>query len=55
MKMQICYICKEKYENKYLKNKKYCKFRDHFHNTGEYRGAKKEYAIENIVYLKKFL
>ena len=23
---KICYICKEKFENKYLKDKKYCKF-----------------------------
>ena len=30
----ICYICKEKLENKYLKNKKYCKVRDHFNYTG---------------------
>ena len=22
---KICYICKEKFENKYLKNTKYCK------------------------------
>ena len=27
----ICYICKEKFENKYLKDKKYRKFRDHCH------------------------
>ena len=26
---KICYICKEKSENKYLKDKKYCKVRDH--------------------------
>ena len=24
-----CYICKEKFENKYLKDKKYCKIKDH--------------------------
>ena len=36
---KICYICKEKFENKYLKNKKYCKVRYHIHSTGEYRGA----------------
>ena len=34
----ICYIGKEKCENKYLKNKKYRKVRDHYHYTGEYRG-----------------
>ena len=36
---KICYICKEKIENKYLKDKKYCKVRDHCHYTGEYRGV----------------
>ena len=37
--MEICYICKEKFENKYLKDKKYCKVRHHCYYTGEYRGA----------------
>ena len=32
-------ICNEKFENKYWKDKKYCKIRDHFPYTGEYRGA----------------
>ena len=36
---KLCYICKEKFENKYLKNKNYCKVRDHCHYTQEYRGA----------------
>ena len=36
---KICYICKEKFENKYLKDKKYPKVRIHCHYTGEYRGA----------------
>ena len=36
---KICYICKEKFENKYLKDKKYRKVRDHCHYAGEYRGA----------------
>ena len=35
---KICYICKEKPENKYLKDKKYRKVRDHCHYTEEYRG-----------------
>ena len=26
---KICYICKEKFENKYLKEKKHCQFTDH--------------------------
>ena len=36
---QICYLSKEKCKNKYLKNKKYCKVRDHCHYTNEYGGA----------------
>ena len=35
---KICYICK-KNENKYVKDKKYCKVRDNYHYTVEYRGA----------------
>ena len=45
---KICYICKEKFENKYLKDKKYCKVRDHCHYTGEYRGA--AHSICNLKY-----
>ena len=40
---KICYICKEKFENKYLKDKKYCKVR----SLSIHR------RIKNIVYLKK--
>ena len=36
---KICYICKEKFENKYVKDKKYRKVRDHSHYAGEYKGA----------------
>ena len=36
---KICYICKEKFENKYLKDKRYRKDRDHCHYTGKYRSA----------------
>ena len=36
---KICYIYKEKIENKYLKDKKYCKDQDHCHYTDEYRGT----------------
>ena len=43
MKMQKSYICQEKLDNKYLKDKKYCKVRDHCHHTGEYGNA--EYVI----------
>ena len=31
---QICYICKEKFENEYFKDKKYRKVRDHCHFKG---------------------
>ena len=44
---KICYICKEKFEDKHLKNK-YCKVRDHCHYTGEYRGA--AHSICNLKY-----
>ena len=37
--MKICNICKEKFENKYLKDKKHRQVRGHCHYTGEYRGA----------------
>ena len=36
---KICYFCKEKCENKYLKDKKYRKVRDHCRYVGEYRGT----------------
>ena len=36
---KICYIYQEKFENKYLKDKKYCKVRDHCHYLGKYRGT----------------
>ena len=40
MKMQKSVIfVKKKIENKYLKDKKYRKVRDHCHYTGKYRGV----------------
>ena len=36
---KICYICQEKFKNKYLRVKKNCKVRDICHYIGEYRGA----------------
>ena len=52
--MQICYICKEKFENKYLKDKKYYKVRYHCHYTGEYRRAvhgicNSKYSVPNKI------
>ena len=44
----IFYICKEKIENKYLKDKEYHKVRDHCHYIGEYRGAAQ--SICNLKY-----
>ena len=37
--VKISYICKEKIENKYFKDKKYRKVRNDCHYTGEYRGV----------------
>ena len=45
---KICYLCKEKFENNYLKDKKYRKVRDHCHYTGEYRSA--EHSICKLKY-----
>ena len=45
---KICYICKEKFENKHLKDKKYYIVRDHCHYTGEYRGA--AHSLCNLKY-----
>ena len=45
---KILYICKEKFENKYLREKKYCKVIDHYHYKGEYRGA--AHSIYNLKY-----
>ena len=44
---KIHYICKEKFEIKYLKDKKYHKVRDYCYYTGKYRGA-----AHSIYYLK---
>ena len=46
-KAKICYICKEKFENKYLKDKKYRKIRYYCHYAGKYRGV-----VDSICYLK---
>ena len=44
----IWYICKEKFEDKHNKDKKYCKATDHCHFTGEYWGA--AHSICNLKY-----
>ena len=36
---KIYYICQEKFENKYVKDRKHGNARDHCHYTGKYRGA----------------
>ena len=45
---KICYICKAKFGNKYLRDKNYRKVRDHCHYTGECRGA--AHSICNLKY-----
>ena len=35
---EIKTICKEKFENKNAKDKKYCNIRDYYYYTGEYIG-----------------
>ena len=36
---KTCYVCEEELKNKYLKDKKYRKIRDHCHYAEQYRGA----------------
>ena len=45
---KTCYICKEKFENKYFKDKKYRNVSDHSHYPGEYRRA--AHSICNLKY-----
>ena len=54
-KSKKTFICKEKCENTYLKDRKYCKAIDHCYYIGEYRGA--AHSICNLKYSvpKKFL
>ena len=46
--VKICFICKEKFENKYLKDKKYYKVSNRCHYTREYKGA--THSICNLKY-----
>ena len=45
---KICYICKEKFEHKYLKDKNHRNVRDYCHYAEEYRGA--PHSICNLKY-----
>ena len=58
-------ICKKKIENKYLKDKKYNKVRDHCHYKKEYRGTPhsiynlkcsvpKKFLTDNYFIMKEF-
>ena len=42
---KICHICEEKFENKYLNNKKYRKVRDHYHFKGNIEALHMAYLI----------
>ena len=50
---KICYICKDKFENKYLKDKKYRKVKNHCHYTREYRGGAHNICFLNYGVPKK--
>ena len=45
---KICYICEGKFENKYLKDKKYCKLEITIIIQGEYRSS------VHIMHTKRF-
>ena len=45
---KICNICKERSEDKHAKDKKYCRVRNHYLYTGEYKGAAR--SIYNLKY-----
>ena len=45
---KICYISRERFEDKHAKDNTYCKVRDHCHNPGEYRSA--THSICNLMY-----
>ena len=48
MNAKICYVCRERFEDKYAKDKKYCNVRDYCYYTGEQRGP--TYNICNLKY-----
>ena len=47
-KPKICYICGEEFEDKFAKNTKHCKDRDHCHYACKYSGA--AHSICNLDY-----
>ena len=47
-----CFICKEKFENKYVKDKKYHKVKDQCHYREEQRGTAQRECNLKYVYLK---
>ena len=47
-KSKMCYICKEKFEDKHAKDKTYHTVRDHCYDRGKYRGA--AHIICNLKY-----
>ena len=42
---KLCYICNEKLENKYVKDKKYCRVRHHCYYTGNIEVLFRAYVI----------
>ena len=42
---EVCFICKERFEHKYVKDKKYRKVRDHCHCAGDTEVLRKAYVI----------
>ena len=53
--MQNSFIFVKKLEKKYLRDKNYCKVRDHCHYTGDYRGAAYSICKIKCCIPKKFL
>ena len=49
---KICYICKEKFENKHLKDKNIVKLEIIVTIQGHIEVLRIAYVIENVVYLK---
>ena len=46
---KICFIWKEKFEDKHVKDKQYRKDWHNFHYTGEYRGAHSKFNLKYSV------